>query len=72
MPRLVPMRPRDIERILLSHGFILNVSKSSHRQYFNAKTQSHTTVSFHSKTIPVGTLRSIIRQSKLPDDVFRK
>jgi len=66
------MKPRDIERILLSHDFVLNVSKSSHRQYFNPKTHTHTTVSFHSKTIPVGTLRSIIRQSKLPDDLFRK
>lgn len=72
MPRLVPMRPRDIERILLSNGFILNVSKSSHRQYFNAKTCAHTTVSFHSTTIPIGTLRSIIRQSLLPDTLFRK
>jgi len=66
------MKPRDIERILLHNGFVLNVSKSSHRQYFNAKLHAHTTVSFHSATIPIGTLRSIIRQSKLPDDLFRK
>ncbi len=72
MPRLVPLKPREVEKILLDNGFKVNVSKSSHKQYFNPKTKAHTTVSFHSKEIPVGTLRSIVRQSQLPDDLFRK
>ena len=72
MPRLIPLKPREIETILPKNGFKVNVSKSSHKQYFNSKTAAHTTVSFHSKTIPVGTLRSIVRQSKLPIDYFRK
>jgi len=42
------------------------------KQYFNPKTKAHTTVSFHSKAIPVGTLRSIIRQSQLNSDLFRR
>ena len=72
MPKLSPLKPREIERILLKHGFELNVSKSSHRQYFNPQTRAHTTVSFHSKEIPVGTLRSIIRQSGLDMQLFHK
>ena len=72
MPKLVPLKPREIEAILLQNGFIVNVSKSSHKQYFNSKTGAHTTVAFHSKEIPLGTLRSIIRQSQLPSDLFRK
>lgn len=72
MPRLVPLKPREVERILLAHGFVVNVSKSSHKQYFCTATGAHTTVSFHSKEIPTGTLRSIIRQSQLPMDMFRK
>lgn len=72
MPRLVPLKPREVERILLEHGFEVNVSKSSHKQYFNPKTGAHTTVAFHSKEIPVGTLRSIVRQSQLPVELFRK
>ncbi len=72
MPRLVPFKPREVERILLKHGFIVNVSKSSHRQYYNTETKAHTTVPFHSKDIPVGTLRSIIRQSQLSIRLFRK
>ena len=72
MPRLVALKPREIEAILLSHGFVVNVSKSSHKQYFNQITRAHTTVSFHSREIPVGTLRSIVRQSQLSIDLFRK
>ncbi|MEK7577708.1 MAG: type II toxin-antitoxin system HicA family toxin [Patescibacteria group bacterium] len=72
MPKLVPRKPLEIERILLHNGFVMNTSKSSHRQYFNAATKAHTTVPFHSKTIPVGTLRSIVRQSLLSIDLFRK
>lgn len=72
MSKLVPLRPREVENILLKNGFILNVSKSSHRQYYNLKTKAHTTVPFHSKELVKGTLRSIIRQSQLSIDLFRK
>ena len=72
MPKLVPLRPLEIERILLKNGFVVNVSKSSHRQYFNAQTKAHTTIAFHSAKIPIGTLRAIIRQSQLPRDLFVK
>lgn len=72
MAKLVPLKPREIERILVTHGFSVNVSKSSHRQYFNPKTKAHVTVPFHSKDIPTGTLRSIIRQSQLPPELYRK
>ncbi|HCR36022.1 hypothetical protein A2130_04260 [Candidatus Woesebacteria bacterium GWC2_33_12] len=72
MPKLTQLKPREIEKILSNNGFVVNVSKSSHKQYFNPKTKAHTTVSFHSKAIPVGTLRSIIRQSQLNSDLFRR
>ena len=72
MPKLVPLKPRQIERILLHQGFVVNVSKSSHRQYYHPKTKAHATVPFHTKDVAIGTLRSIVRQSQLPIDLFRK
>ncbi len=72
MPKLASLKPIEVEKILLKNGFIVNVSKSSHRQYFNPKTKAHTTVPFHSRDLALGTLRSIIRQSKLPIDLFRR
>ncbi|NDK09168.1 addiction module toxin, HicA family [Candidatus Gracilibacteria bacterium] len=72
MPRLAPLKPREVEAILIKNGFIVNVSKSSHKQYFNSKTKAHTTVPFHSRDLAPGTLRSIIRQSQLSIDLFRR
>lgn len=72
MPKISPLKPREIEKILLANGFEMNVSKSSHKQYFNPKTKAHTTVPFHSKEVAIGTLRSIIRQSQLSIELFRK
>lgn len=72
MTRLAPLKPREIEHILLAHGFILNVQKGSHRQYYHPKTKAHVTVPFHSKDIPIGTLRSIVRQSQLSVDQFKR
>jgi predicted RNA binding protein YcfA (HicA-like mRNA interferase family) len=72
MPKLAQLKPREVEKILLENGFAVNVSKSSHKQYFCVKTGAHTTVPFHSRNIAPGTLRSIVRQSQLPIDLFRK
>lgn len=72
MSKLPPLKPREVEKILLKHGFMLNVQKGSHRQYFNKKTKAHVTVPFHAKDIAMGTLRSIVRQSQIPIDVFKK
>jgi predicted RNA binding protein YcfA (HicA-like mRNA interferase family) len=72
MPKLAPLRPEHVERILVKNGFVMNVSKGSHRQYFNPQTKAHTTVPFHSKDIAIGTLRSIVRQSLLDINLFRK
>ena len=72
MPRLVSLKPREIEAILFKNGFIVNVSKSSHKQFFNPKTKAHATVPFHSRDLAPGTLRSIVRQSQLSIDLFRR
>ena len=72
MPKLPPLKPQEVEKILLKNGFVLNVQHGSHRQYFNPKTKAHVTVPFHSRDLAMGTLRSIVRQSLLPIDIFRK
>lgn len=71
MPKLAPLKSREVEKILLKNGFVVNVSKSTHRQYFNPK-KAHVTVPFHSRDIAFGTLRSIIRKSRLPIDLFKR
>jgi len=72
MPRLVPHRPQTIEKILIFHGFILNHSRGSHRQYFHPTKRLHVTVPFHSRDLAMGTLRNIIKQSQLPISLFKR
>ncbi|KKQ35725.1 MAG: Toxin-antitoxin system, toxin component, HicA family [Candidatus Woesebacteria bacterium GW2011_GWA1_37_7] len=72
MTRLVPLKPREVEKILLRNRFILNFTKGSHKQFFNPRTNAHATVPFHSKDMALGTLRSIIKQSQLSDNLFKR
>ena len=72
MVKLIPLRPKEIEIILKKNNFYLHHTTGSHRQYRSEATKSFVTVPFHSRTIPPGTLRSIIRQSGLPIAMFRK
>ena len=70
MPRLPSFKPREIEKILLKNGFFLKRQAGSHRIFYNPKTERLVVVPFHSREIPRGTLKSIIRQSDLPEEKF--
>ena len=72
MPKIVPLKPKEVEKLLIKHGFILNHTVGSHRQYWNPVSRAHVTVPFHSKELPLGTLKSIIKQSQLLIDLFRR
>jgi len=71
MPKIRPLKPKDIEKILLSHNFVVKRQTGSHRIYFQPSSGAVTVVPFHSKELPTGTLRSIIKQAKLNVDDFR-
>lgn len=72
MVKLPSFKPRDLEKILLKNGFIIKRQTGSHRIYHNFKTAKTTVVPFHSKDIPQGTLRSIIKQTGLEEKIFFK
>lgn len=72
MPRLAPLKPLEVEKILISNGFVYINTVGSHKHYSNRTTKTHTTVPFHSRDLATGTLRSIIRQSQLPINLFRR
>lgn len=72
MPRLAPLKPREAEEILFRNGFIHVNTVGSHKHYSNRLTKAHVTIPFHSKDLFIGTLKSIIKQSKLPIKAFRR
>jgi len=69
--RLRVFSGKELSRLLQKHGFI-NVRQRGSHVVMQKKTESSTItvpVPMHS-TIHIGTLQSIIRQSKLPRELF--
>ena len=71
MPKL--LNPRHIIKILEKRGFVFISQKGSHVKYRKiTKTEIITVIiPIHSKEIPIGTFKSILRQSKLKEEDFK-
>ncbi|OGR02550.1 MAG: hypothetical protein A2284_15715 [Deltaproteobacteria bacterium RIFOXYA12_FULL_61_11] len=68
MPKLLPLTPKTLIRILLEHGFVLERSRGSHHLYYNAETMRRVVVPIHKKALPKGTLMAILHQAGLNKD----
>ena len=72
-PRLPPLKPRKVIRALKRAGFFVHHTKGSH--YFLKHPDNPTlrvTIPYHNKDLKRRTLDSIVRQSGLTPDEFRK
>jgi predicted RNA binding protein YcfA (HicA-like mRNA interferase family) len=56
-------------KILTSHGFSFVSQRGSHAKYRDSNGRT-VVVPHPRKDIPIGTLRSMIRQSHLPESLF--
>jgi predicted RNA binding protein YcfA (HicA-like mRNA interferase family) len=71
MSRLPPLRYREVIELLRAHGFVFDrPAKGSHEIWYNPTTRRRTTVPHHPGTLPLGTLRAIIKQTGLSVDEF--
>ena len=69
MSSLPQVRPKDLVRALEKVGFLKSRQSGSHLFLKHADGRL-TSVSIHPKPIPTGTLRAILRQTKLkPEEV---
>jgi predicted RNA binding protein YcfA (HicA-like mRNA interferase family) len=71
-----PMRPltaKKLIHVLVSYGFVLVRHRGSHQIYRRELNGIIVPVPLHGKNrpIPVGTFLEIVKQSKLPKDVFK-
>lgn len=67
----VRLTSKEIVRILLDNGFVLLSQKGSHQKWFNSQTDATTIVPCHGNNqLPIGTIYSIIRASKLDKSLF--
>ena len=71
MPKLPQIKPRQIEKVLIQSGFSPRSTKSGH-VVFTHSDGRRTVVPVHNRPVRTGTLRAILRQSKIPVDEFLK
>ncbi len=62
---------KTVEKVLELNGFYFVRQKGSHKRYFHEDGRRVTTVA-NKRNYPIGTLKSISRQSQIPIIVFLK
>jgi len=62
------MTPKEIIRLLEQHGFLLKRINGSHHIFQHPISKKITVVPFHSKDLPIGTLKAIFKQSGIEKD----
>ena len=61
----MPLKPKDMEKIILADGWVLKAQQGSHRQYTHPLKGGKVTIPFHGKDITKGTEHSILKQTGL-------
>ena len=68
MPNIPSLKPKEIAKLLEKAGFVLRRTTGSHYVYFKKDLRRPISVPFHSRNLPTGTQRAIIRQAELTLD----
>jgi predicted RNA binding protein YcfA (HicA-like mRNA interferase family) len=67
------MKCREVEEILKRYGFQLISQKGSHRKWRNSESLIQVIVPEHKgKDLPIGTLRSILKNAQIPESEWKK
>lgn len=61
----MPVKPAEMERIILKDGWIFKSQTGSHRHYVHPVKPGKVTIPFHSKDLPKGTENAILKQAGL-------
>lgn len=63
------MNYKDIEKIIISHGWNITHCKGSHCQYKNHEKKGKVTIPFHNKDLPDIVVKSILSQAGINKEV---
>jgi predicted RNA binding protein YcfA (HicA-like mRNA interferase family) len=70
--RLPRLKASEIISILQQHGFVLISQRGSHQKWRKHDTGKQVIVPYHKgKQLPLGTIRSIVEGSGIPEEEFR-
>ena len=61
----MPIKPREMEKLILADGWIFKSQEGSHRHYVHPTKPGKVTIPFHCKDISKCTEKSILRQAGL-------
>lgn len=61
----MPMKPKEMERIILADGWLFKSQEGSHKHYAHPEKSGKVTIPFHGKDLPRGTEISILKQAGL-------
>lgn len=61
----MPLKPRELEKIILADGWVFKNQLGSHRHYIHPTKPGKVTIPFHCKDITKGTENSILKQARL-------
>lgn len=61
----MPIKPKEMEKIIINDGWILKTQIGSHRQYIHPTKKGKVTIPFHNKDLTKGTENSILKQAGL-------
>lgn len=61
----MPMKPKDLIKLLEQNGFVQINSNGSHRKLYNVETKKTVIVPFHNKDLKKGTEQGILKDAGL-------
>ncbi len=68
MPKTPSLTPKKLISILKRLGFQLDYVTGSHYIFYHPEKKKRTSVAYHAKDIPKGTLHSILKQAGIPEE----
>ena len=69
-PKVPPLTPKQVIKILKQNGFELDHTTGGHYVFYNSITKKRVTVAYHTRDIPKGTLSAILKQAGLSVNDF--
>jgi predicted RNA binding protein YcfA (HicA-like mRNA interferase family) len=66
------LTPKDIVKILLRKGFVLDRSRGSHQVYLHPISRKRVIVPMHNKDLPIGTMYSILKQAGIDKEELKE
>lgn len=61
----MPIKPKEMERIILADGWVFKSQEGSHKHYTHPTKTGKVTIPFHGKDLTKGTENSILKQAGL-------